>query len=393
MSRIGQPTPDPARLAPCAQRLAGYGRAARPWKGIGVDLSPFDLARLSLYLSGLATRPAQPAAAGAEPGVVTCGASETRRHIFRRHSELYRWRDFRGARYKNYIREAQHLVRQIDDSATFAVYPGDCRTRFAQPVFVKSRLIADRDAGSVLLPLDYHRHWKDIAAVAAQDIPFEDKTNTLVWRGGTTGQFRHGIPGWPQSSRAHVANLPQRAGQDIGYSEIVQLEADDDQIPHAAIRARLLPPLAIAEQLRSRFLLSLEGNDVATGLKWMLWSNSTVIMPHPTCESWACEGALVPNVHYIPVRDDLSDLGEVHDWCMANLSHCADVARNGRQFIAAFLDPVVERELCRRVVSSYLAATDIPLSFGPLETLLQMATRLFRGGTGAGRSAPGTRLS
>jgi hypothetical protein len=344
-----------------------------------VEHSDFDSMRLSVYLSGLPPEPVPAGSGAGDPAVVVCGASESRGHIFRRLADRYDWADFRGARYKNYIREAQVLVRRVDPKAVFAVFPGDCRSRLAEPVFVKSRLVADRDAPSVLLPLDHSRHWRDLAVVDDHDIPYADKTSELLWRGGTTGVFRGGGPGNPYSSRYHVASVPPRAGRDIGYSEIVQIDQTGADLPMETIRARLRPPLGIARQLRARFLLSLEGNDVATGLKWMLHSNSTVVMPHPTCESWACEGALVPYEHYVPVRDDLSDLDEVQDWCCTHLRDCEEIARNGKRFIAGFLDRRNEQDLCNRVVAAYLAVSRHEVDFLPLERLRQTAARFLRG--------------
>lgn len=43
------------------------------------------------------------------------------------------------------------------------------------------------------------------------------------------------------------------------------------------------------ELLKYKYLLSIEGNDIASGLKWMLLSNSVVFMARPEHESWAME--------------------------------------------------------------------------------------------------------
>lgn len=53
-------------------------------------------------------------------------------------------------------------------------------------------------------------------------------------------------------------------------------------VPAAPSPERFLKPsLSIRQQLGYRYLVSVEGNDVASGLKWMLASNSTVLMPPP----------------------------------------------------------------------------------------------------------------
>jgi hypothetical protein len=68
----------------------------------------------------------------------------------------------------------------------------------------------------------------------------------------------------------------------------------------------LLPDNSFApmlkEALRYKYLLVLEGHDVADDLVWKLYSNSVVFMPPPTYVSWAMETMLEPWKHYIPVN-------------------------------------------------------------------------------------------
>ncbi|GIR91542.1 MAG: hypothetical protein CM15mP92_0060 [Halieaceae bacterium] len=62
--------------------------------------------------------------------------------------------------------------------------------------------------------------------------------------------------------------------------------------------------------LKHKFILCIEGNDVASNLKWVMSSNSVAVMPKPKYESWFMEGKLIPNYHYILIKDDYSDLEE-----------------------------------------------------------------------------------
>lgn len=341
-----------------------------------MELSAFDERRIAVCLGGLADFSQDPDADDNDHGTVICGARETRAHIFRRYADRYSRSEFRGARYKYYVREAQALVRMVQSDAVFAVFPGDSRSRFPIPVFVKSRMIQDRDSPCVLLPLDRRRHWGDICVVAQNDIPFRDKADRLVWRGVTTGPFKSWDGRSACSSRFHVARLGTgRADIDVGYSGIVQVDDTNSDIPLDTLRARLRPPLDLRQQLQSRYLLSLEGNDVATGLKWMLFSNSAVLMPRPTCESWACEGELVAFEHYIPVKDDLSDIEEVYDWCLTHPDACEEIAQNGKRYIEAFLDDARETEILRRIISACLSKATYRLHFGLMERLLQALPR------------------
>ena len=66
----------------------------------------------------------------------------------------------------------------------------------------------------------------------------------------------------------------------------------------------------INEHLDYKFIMALEGIDVASNLKWVMSSNSIAVMPRPTCETWFMEGTLIPNYHYIEIKPDFSDLEE-----------------------------------------------------------------------------------
>ena len=53
-------------------------------------------------------------------------------------------------------------------------------------------------------------------------------------------------------------------------------------------------------------ILKKEGVDVATNLKWVMSSNSIAVMPRPKIESWFMENKLIPEKHYIEIKEDLS---------------------------------------------------------------------------------------
>ncbi|MCF1708544.1 hypothetical protein L0V05_06910 [Tabrizicola sp. J26] len=332
--------------------------------------SDFDERRLAVCLGGLRDCDEATLARGPEPRVLVCGTSETKNSLRHRYGTIYPGNSLKWP-YKAYIRQAQDLFRRAAPYSVFAIYPEDSRSRFAFPTLVKSRMVRDRDSGCVLLPLDQRRHWGDLPRIAAMDVPLGEKDNRLVWRGATTGAFKPWYAGMPYASRFYVASLSDDPNLDIGYSEIVQISPETSDLPVEALRPKLRPSLSIEQQLRSKFLLSLEGNDVATGLKWMLYSNSTVVMPRPTCETWACEGELVPYEHYVPVKDDLSDIREVYDWCLANLPACEEIAQNGKRFISRFLDRQNEDRLCRTIAAAYLNKVHLHLDFGLFERLAQ----------------------
>lgn len=74
--------------------------------------------------------------------------------------------------------------------------------------------------------------------------------------------------------------------------------------------------------------------DVSSGLKWALYSNSVVLMPRPTFTSWAMEERLAPWVHYVPLRDDLSDVEDRVRWVIDHPDQAQAIAYAGTLWIS-----------------------------------------------------------
>ena len=85
------------------------------------------------------------------------------------------------------------------------------------------------------------------------------------------------------------------------------------------------PKISIGEHLLYKFVLCIEGFDVATNLKWVMSSNSIAVMPEPTYESWFMEGSLVPNVHYIRIAEDYSDVEDVLEYYITHPEACLEI--------------------------------------------------------------------
>mgnify|MGYP003706294547 FL=1 len=133
------------------------------------------------------------------------------------------------------------------------------------------------------------RHWQFPLLVRSRlhSTPWGEKKESLVWRGVTTGDG---------TRRDFVHRLSER-GHDVRFTRVVQ--GKDGWIANAT--THLGENIPIPAMLSRKYMLILPGNDVATGLKWALASNSVVLMPPPEKETWLMEGLLLPWVHYVPV--------------------------------------------------------------------------------------------
>ncbi len=91
--------------------------------------------------------------------------------------------------------------------------------------------------------------------------------------------------------------------------------------------------MSLAELLQYKIIIMMEGNDVASGLKWALYSNSVVILEEPiTVTSWAMEERLKPWIHYVP----MTSVDRVHEqvqWILDNPVAAQRIAHNGALWI------------------------------------------------------------
>tara|TARA_A100001035_G_C27641747_1_gene434926 strand:- start:479 stop:850 length:372 start_codon:yes stop_codon:yes gene_type:complete len=118
------------------------------------------------------------------------------------------------------------------------------------------------------------------------------------------------------------------------------------------------------DMLKYKYQLSFEGNCGATDLIWKLSSNSVVIMKKPILESWTMEGLLKPYVHYIPLKDDLSELDKIIQWCKDNDEKCQEIVKNANNFMKQFENLDNEIKIWKMIQETYkktFTFTNVPI--------------------------------
>lgn len=237
-----------------------------------------------------------------------------------------------------YWRDTRRFCALLSNATSrrFAVSWGDHSDFVVRvPTLVKSRVIGA--TGLAVVPLNTARHW---TLPTTAHVPWAKKREEIVWRGATTG--------YGDLRRRFVDSL-SAAGYDVRFDRVVQGRAEWARSAFTGA-STLGRSLSLDEMLRYKYLLMLEGNDVATGLKWAMASNSVVVMPRPTKETWLFEGLLRPYVHYVPL-DDPADAPGVLRWMRAHDAECANISANARKWVlaawaasksASALSPIVE---------------------------------------------------
>lgn len=207
------------------------------------------------------------------------------------------------------------------------------------PTLVKARPIGGDNANSILFKLNRVRHFRFVKDAWA----FRKKKDMAVWRGGAYRQHR----------RQFVQAYWQQPNCDIG-----QTNRPPENVPWQK------EYMSINEQLQHKFILSVEGNDVATNLKWIMSSNSVCMMRRPRFETWFMEGRLEGGKHFIQLADDFSDIGEKIDYYSRHPDEAEAIIANAQQYVAQFRLAQRERIIALRVLQKYFELTGQPV-FSP----------------------------
>lgn len=200
------------------------------------------------------------------------------------------------------------------------------------PSFLKSRPITSNNENSVLLKLNKVRHFNFIC----DENDYDSKKDVIIWR-GTSKASHH---------RFEVCGKYFNAPNcDIALCKPAKRTGET----HLSRQH-----MTIEEQLQYKFILSMEGNDVATNLKWIMSSNSLCFMRKPRYETWFMEGTLIPDYHYVLLKDDFSDLLEKVHYYINNPDQAKVIIQNANQYVEQFLDQEREELISLLVMEKYL---------------------------------------
>lgn len=198
------------------------------------------------------------------------------------------------------------------------------------PQIVKSRpiVLGAGNENSVLLNLDKLRHFLFVN----DDTAFENKENLLIGRGAIHQEHR--VKFYKKYFNHPMCNLGHVGNKNI----------------HPEWNVGSLP---IGRHLKYKFILCLEGYDVASNLKWVMSSNSIAVMPKPKYETWFMEGKLKANYHYIEIKDDYSDLEEKLQYYITHTKESLEIINNAHKYVNQFRDKDREDLISLMVLKKY----------------------------------------
>jgi hypothetical protein len=239
---------------------------------------------------------------------------------------------------KTYYFDAMEYARYFSQDLRWILDAGDKPYVAPEPAIVKNRPIVEHNENSVILNLDKNRHFLFVR----DNKPWRDKKNMTIFRGDLG---------------------PRKENRDVfmnrwyGHSMVDAASTNRSEQHPEWQREKL----TIGDHLDFKFIMSLEGNDVASNLKWIMSSNSIAVTPCLTQETWFMEGTLIPNYHYIEVKPDFSDLEERLTYYIEHPDEAEAIIQHAHDYISQFRDEKREKLISVLVLKKYFDITNAAL--------------------------------
>lgn len=233
---------------------------------------------------------------------------------------------------KSYFFDLHEFTRYFNPHFLIQYEFGDVTHIPSSPSFVKTRPISQNNQNAILFKLNKYRHFKFVN----DSIPFCEKSDKLL---GRMSVF--------QAHRLRFYDMYF----DTKFCDLGQINTRDGNSRY------IKPYMSIAEQLQFKYILCIEGNDVASNLKWVMSSNSIAVMPKPKFESWFMEGLLIPDYHYIHINDDYSNVQEKLEFYNSHSEKAQKIIQNAHEFVSQFTNPYIENYISIEVLRKYFKQT------------------------------------
>lgn len=166
---------------------------------------------------------------------------------------------------------------------------------------------------------------------------WDKKLDKVIFRGATTDC------GFDEkTSIRYLAHKLSQLGEIIELDAgITKLWFNDIKLPNQPIQypSRINPvnPIPFVQMSKYKYILNIDGSVTAFRLSAELAFGSVILKVDSKYKIWYMD-LLVPWVHYIPIKSDLSDLKEKIQWCKENQDKCQIIGTNARKFFYKYIN-------------------------------------------------------
>lgn len=191
-----------------------------------------------------------------------------------------------------------------------------------------------------IIPDDWNLIKDDYEYKIKIDIPWEEKIDTAIFRGSATGYTT-----LKNNQRIQIAKLSQEMSKskynnllNAGIVSYNSRDKIDDNLTLTFIKPNivdLVEKIPMHEQIKYKYIISIAGHSGGINrISWILQSGCLWLKVEPldiinATESWYSP-LLKPNIHYISIKSDLSDLQEKILWCRSHDNECKKIMENAK---------------------------------------------------------------
>ena len=172
---------------------------------------------------------------------------------------------------------------------------------------------------------------------------WNERSNKLCWRGGCSGMLGEDQSKWHRLN--FVKSLFNRA--DASNVRLTNGWSDGKNIPSCYFGESM----DYTEFLNHKIFFAVNGNTLPSSLMYAFASGCVPFL-FPKYEFWF-QSYIIPNVHYIPVKWDLSDLHEKIDWVKNNDKEAEQISINAREFAITHFTPEFQRKYLKDTIDRY----------------------------------------
>jgi len=169
----------------------------------------------------------------------------------------------------------------------------------------------------------------------APEVPWEEKMDKAVFRGGPTGC------GYTAETNQRIKLATMRSELlDVGLTKNKSgLRFDPVHgLGDLNVPIQTVPRIEMAEQARYKCIIHVDGNVLAYRLLKSMLLGSVILRVKSPYIHWL-DHLMKPEKHYILISPDLSDLGIKLAWCLRNNAKCRKIAERAKKFATKALSP------------------------------------------------------
>tara|TARA_Y100000389_G_scaffold204555_1_gene257951 strand:- start:317 stop:3181 length:2865 start_codon:yes stop_codon:yes gene_type:complete len=184
--------------------------------------------------------------------------------------------------------------------------------------------------------------WKNKCVESSSEpklIPWTERISKVVFRGSATGcgittetnvRLKAAEIGTKYPDLFDVSLVDANKRPKVYKGQPIRI-IEDSYLATKNIKIDKNATLTDEEQYKFKYILHLDGHAAAFRLGRELRSGSAILIPKSKYNLWFSY-KLKPYVHYVPIKEDLSDLVTQVQWCIKHDDKCKQIGKNAQSF-------------------------------------------------------------